>query len=98
MSLRDWSSDVCSSDLFASRLASATLTKKWNDALAKRDAKALDPLYAKSVRLYTRSEERRVGKECRARVPLRPYNVNNTFRHHSMNHNNITRVSYYIIK
>lgn len=31
----------------------ATLTKKWNDALAKRDAKALEPLYASNVRLYT---------------------------------------------
>lgn len=31
----------------------ATLTKTWNDALAKRDAKALEPLYAKNVRLYT---------------------------------------------
>jgi hypothetical protein len=31
----------------------ATLTKAWNDALAKRDAKALEALYAKNVRLYT---------------------------------------------
>jgi ketosteroid isomerase-like protein len=31
----------------------AKLTKSWNDALAKRDAKALEPLYASNVRLYT---------------------------------------------
>lgn len=28
------------------------VTRKWNEALAKRDAKALDGLYAKKVRLY----------------------------------------------
>lgn len=31
----------------------AALTKKWNDALAKRDAKALEGVYASNVRLYT---------------------------------------------
>jgi hypothetical protein len=31
----------------------ASVTKAWNDALAKRDAKALEPLYAANVRLYT---------------------------------------------
>lgn len=29
------------------------VTQKWNDALAKRDAKALESVYAKNVKLYT---------------------------------------------
>src|SRR5690349_24422658 len=53
-SLRDWSSDVCSSDL---QVASTSIAV-W-DALRRALVGALhDP---------DRSEERRVGKECRSR-------------------------------
>src|SRR5215469_7517295 len=54
-SLRDWSSDVCSSDLRATAAA------------ASRSGKRLlvqEPMKTRSTR---RSEERRVGKECRSR-------------------------------
>src|SRR5438874_8728132 len=54
-SLRDWSSDVCSSDL--PMLSSDTQDRR---RVAKR-IRTFDP-----SRL--RSEERRVGKECRARL------------------------------
>src|SRR5690349_23930325 len=75
-SLRDWSSDVCSSDLWRFRqeltveLASAFLT-----AHRQRGCR-FEPVavahgwspnsYAEAVR-QLRSEERRVGKECRSR-------------------------------
>src|SRR5438128_12108027 len=52
---RDWSSDVCSSDLWTS----AAL----GDQQAEVQRIALDPL----CRGLGRSEERRVGKECRSR-------------------------------
>src|SRR2546429_3065037 len=76
---RDWSSDVCSSDLVAALLAAlsgctsrppvlpdatpgspgpTTLTDPWGQ-LAGRVAAARDSRF--------RSEERRVGKECRSR-------------------------------
>src|SRR5690349_24113419 len=55
-SLRDWSSDVCSSDL---SLKTRGLTGKV--ALRRAFASDLPPQVAK------RSEERRVGKECRSR-------------------------------
>src|SRR5690349_22714256 len=62
-SLRDWSSDVCSSDLVSYFTA---------------DAAGMNPLYedgdhdgwVRSLFFYdkaSRSEERRVGKECRSR-------------------------------
>src|SRR6266850_2002105 len=51
----DWSSDVCSSDLFAS---SALRNAGGESSVSgRRDAK----------RCAKRSEERRVGKECRSR-------------------------------
>src|SRR6202012_3685823 len=54
-SLCDWSSDVCSSDLLSPRIPAATRLG------APRSRSAL------SVRMSPRSEERRVGKECRSR-------------------------------
>src|SRR2546429_4795406 len=58
---RDWSSDVCSSDLAADVRSGATLDKlmtmRAQIALADRETRAIDE----------RSEERRVGKECRSR-------------------------------
>src|SRR5439155_8741209 len=56
---RDWSSDVCSSDLVALR-----------EVLVHRDdvhALAAERVEIGRERRHQRSEERRVGKECRAR-------------------------------
>src|SRR5207249_7122185 len=79
-SKRDWSSDVCSSDL-----GTNVLTVTAHDAVGNTSAASLtvtmftftdDPLMAQSMRIATahftelraaRSEERRVGKECRSR-------------------------------
>src|SRR6267378_3750322 len=55
-SLRDWSSDVCSSDLCRHR----TGTTAFQDSRSDADG-------AVSARRRQRSEERRVGKECRSR-------------------------------
>src|SRR5204863_2279976 len=63
-SLRDWSSDVCSSDLFVhtrngkiDHVINAELGIAMNDGVERSEARQ-QPL---------RSEERRVGKECRSR-------------------------------
>src|SRR5256885_9945040 len=73
----DWSSDVCSSDLNAKTMA--VVEEKWEDIekALKITAKLLDAfgfngttLTARSVAIPLadyRSEERRVGKECRSR-------------------------------
>src|SRR5207248_4764314 len=55
----DWSSDVCSSDLWASWL-SLSLLLGCLDSFAPAGAVEFTPP-------ATRSEERRVGKECRSR-------------------------------
>src|SRR5947199_2834653 len=80
--LSDWSSDVCSSDLFLhSRLAinidSLTVGPTENEEIARmtivahtdeRGAHRLEASLEKLVDvLLARSEERRVGKECRDR-------------------------------
>src|SRR6266498_1172569 len=53
---RDWSSDVCSSDLLRTRC--------WDHI----DLRVTDMETAKNFyRRFLRSEERRVGKECRSR-------------------------------
>src|SRR5256886_8202250 len=73
----DWSSDVCSSDLRA-YVAAIQLIKKDQNFSEKTFAKWLrekDPYlikktvesYAKLFKPTPRSEERRVGKECRSR-------------------------------
>src|SRR5260221_8053011 len=78
-SLCDWSSDVCSSDLFAAGCAyvtGRTPFQQWFQQGQKRpkadahpgppsDSVEWVPLDAKNQ--TTRSEERRVGKECRSR-------------------------------
>src|SRR5262249_56497755 len=65
----DWSSDVCSSDL------EKFLWRKWDVVLAisPDEASVIGPSLRPTQRLLTighavqaRSEERRVGKECRA--------------------------------
>src|SRR5690606_40378685 len=80
---RDWSSDVCSSDLFAVEGVTLPLEDKWALLPSEQDAiriatdaynetitavaanKGLALVDFKSI---LRSEERRVGKECRYRV------------------------------
>src|SRR3989442_2886339 len=77
---RDWSSDVCSSDLFSSNIlpllhklrAGAKLVQQWQDIAAELPAEIaaqlLPPPSRKSKKKgELRSEERRVGKECRSR-------------------------------
>src|SRR5688572_32426084 len=62
----DWSSDVCSSDL-------ANLSKGGGGStpadlkLQVTKAKAMQEAQVKMLREQKRSEERRVGKECRSR-------------------------------
>src|SRR5688500_20314579 len=55
----DWSSDVCSSDLIRIR---KSLT-----GLVHRGIQAVIEIYEGALRPQARSEERRVGKECRCR-------------------------------
>src|SRR5262245_66515985 len=57
--LSDWSSDVCSSDLYCFPAANAIPSMRCTSAES-----GLRPTAASSA---TRSEERRVGKECRSR-------------------------------
>src|SRR5204863_3291271 len=61
-SLRDWSSDVCSSDLAPVERAhgdpAGTVGSKWDPSLEAGLRHVAD---------RARSEERRVGKECRSR-------------------------------
>src|SRR5436190_3807530 len=64
-SLCDWSSDVCSSDLFVDETALINYGKSPQHQQAVRDV--LRPLVDHYVVYDFRSEERRVGKECRSR-------------------------------
>src|SRR5207248_7313770 len=94
----DWSSDVCSSDLWSEAEATGSLSTRWFHALfagktgqcraaGRRNACAADPGRSRSAKaaetdatrafmafpsaeespILSRSEERRVGKECRLR-------------------------------
>src|SRR5438067_8368526 len=76
-SKRDWSSDVCSSDLI-SVLAAAALVTSRSAILAAPDQTTRYPGQMTDARVWIqnhadrgeavpRSEERRVGKECRSR-------------------------------
>src|SRR5690606_40375329 len=84
---RDWSSDVCSSDLFlkdstiastaeaiCGRAFSTAYATVLSSSLIKRTTSRVDTLsmfivflFLCSVPILLRSEERRVGKECRSR-------------------------------
>src|SRR5436309_12689483 len=55
---RDWSSDVCSSDLFVPVTAASKLDRLIEQLNGQR-----------GLTLVFRSEERRVGKECRSWLP-----------------------------
>src|SRR2546430_9147256 len=76
----DWSSDVCSSDLNAlfdiRSEFRADVMPVWVDALCinqedlaerSREVKRMKEVYKKASKVVIRSEERRVGKECRSR-------------------------------
>src|SRR5690349_25003128 len=70
-SLRDWSSDVCSSDLSAkcaSETRAVRLGQSWrSDRLWQGFAFCTRVASEASKNVLCRSEERRVGKECRSR-------------------------------
>src|SRR5438445_13488701 len=61
---RDWSSDVCSSDL-----SDRSGILSYCGAVSRRitASRAFSPERARAERFVARSEERRVGKECRSR-------------------------------
>src|SRR5207249_7399310 len=60
-SKRDWSSDVCSSDLFLSGLPPGPVISEFGEI------KVQTRIEGGSIWVARRSEERRVGKECRSR-------------------------------
>src|SRR2546429_6103761 len=77
---RDWSSDVCSSDLATKKsiyrpaiVGPVTLTSQWlelkpTEPLAVvRDWQEVAVFPNPPIKMVDRSEERRVGKECRSR-------------------------------
>src|SRR5204863_4358044 len=69
-SLRDWSSDVCSSDLvFLQRCAFGCAVRKLVMDKRTRQHLAMLTCRHKKTKAGRRSEERRVGKECRSRRP-----------------------------
>src|SRR5256884_7407871 len=67
---RDWSSDVCSSDLILIRGGKSASSAR---ILQERSATAIESPYASNLvtrnsdKVLLRSEERRVGEECRSR-------------------------------
>src|SRR5438132_11882276 len=72
ISLCDWSSDVCSSDLLppsAAVIVATVRALKYHGGVELADLKHenLAALDKGVVNLERRSEERRVGKECRSR-------------------------------
>src|SRR5947209_6441391 len=71
---RDWSSDVCSSDLLVSAVDKGPLPTAETSAFAASGSGFSNGLKfasnAKCAGAIVRSEERRVGKECRDRLTL----------------------------
>src|SRR5690242_21433213 len=67
----DWSSDVCSSDLLANLLELRDAFRVRVVQRARTRGLLLDPRHVRADLRELRSEERRVGKECRSRwVPI----------------------------
>src|SRR5947209_1722463 len=69
---RDWSSDVCSSDLSAAGCFYKTKTPRSDFVLFKQPAAEFEDKHViinnpNLMFSWLRSEERRVGKECRSR-------------------------------
>src|SRR5687768_18190888 len=82
---RDWSSDVCSSDLLLSDSTNATVPGRtpseravipaFEEIFSEAKGRIVVAAFASSIhRLQIRSEERRVGKECSSRWS--PYHEN----------------------
>src|SRR5207245_4041516 len=74
---RDWSSDVCSSDLIPGPSEEINCGSGFSPVryfFRSRYAVTTKPVWVPVVRMnlsiFSRSEERRVGKECRARLEL----------------------------
>src|SRR5262245_63609140 len=74
--LSDWSSDVCSSDLTSAQLNQFTLQGRITTTtgvavtkghIAKTPLETAVNVWGNALSGMTRSEERRVGKECRSR-------------------------------
>src|SRR3546814_6548114 len=63
MRISDWSSDVCSSDLFDADEIFRTLDRRWRQSGQIAGAERLQNRSAICRRRH-RTEERRVGKEC----------------------------------
>src|SRR5688572_32832481 len=71
----DWSSDVCSSDLSAagkSAKPGASGTVAGASASHKKNSLMILNMIRAGLTLSTRSEERRVGKECRCEMAADP--------------------------
>src|SRR5206468_6566452 len=69
---RDWSSDVCSSDLTREdgphdRRRDLPIAVRQSANMAAADRQPCHPFGRFAFRILARSEERRVGKECRSR-------------------------------
>src|SRR5205807_5675226 len=66
----DWSSDVCSSDLltyWAEGREDDLIEPLLRPAYFVPETKSVDELLEEMQKVHVRSEERRVGKECRSR-------------------------------
>src|SRR5690349_24708329 len=86
-SLRDWSSDVCSSDLIGQKRSTVAqfvkVLEEQGDGrtlLADRDIDAIQLDVLVRLCVERRSEERRVGKECRSRWSPYPYTTKKRMR------------------
>src|SRR3546814_13456481 len=96
MRISDWSSDVCSSDLFASSSRISDCSRTSIDRARGSPPAASLPSYSFSSpampRPSTRSEERRVGKECVSTCRSRwsPYHYKKT---KILNKNNDTHIN-----
>ncbi len=66
MNPSDWSSDVCSSDLYQEEIDKC-LRRVMHKIKTDSTVKSPKGLFYKSFYNLFRSEERRVGKECRSR-------------------------------
>src|SRR5436309_15346818 len=72
---RDWSSDVCSSDLNGTRLSVLSTETATEGCVMKPDPEQLREFAERYTAAWCsmRSEERRVGKECRSRRAAKHY-------------------------
>src|SRR5436305_14274206 len=70
---RDWSSDVCSSDLTISGPPTAAISHSHSTAKILTGSPRSSASPSPTTRPASRSEERRVGKECRNRWWANPY-------------------------